>query len=39
MYCVTRRELLSIIFCLRHFRCYLLGRRFTVRVDHMALKF
>jgi len=37
-YCVTRREMASVIFALRLFKCYLLGpRRFTIRVDHMAL--
>jgi hypothetical protein len=38
-YCVTRREMASLIFGLRHFRQYLLGRRFVVRVDHMALTY
>jgi hypothetical protein len=38
-YCVTRREMAALIFGLRHFRQYLLGRHFVVRVDHMALTF
>jgi hypothetical protein len=38
-YCVTRREMAALIFGLRHFRQYLLGRRFVVRVDHMALTY
>lgn len=36
-YCVTRRELLAIIKTLRHFKKYLLGRKFLVRTDHAAL--
>ena len=36
-YCVTRKELAALIFGLRHFRTYLLGRFFQVRCDHMAL--
>ena len=36
-YCVTRRELLAVVFFVRHFRHYLLGRTFTVRTDHGAL--
>ena len=37
-YCVTRRELLAIIFGLKKFRHYLLGRRVLIRTDHAALK-
>jgi len=36
--CVTRRELLAVVFFVRHFRHYLLGRTFTVRTDHGALR-
>lgn len=36
-YCVTRRELLSVVEHLRKFRTYLLPRSFTVRVDHQSL--
>jgi len=36
-YCVTRKELLAVIYFLRHFKQYLLGRRFTVRTDYAAL--
>jgi len=36
-YCTTRKELLALLFGLKYFRCYLLGRKFTCRVDHMAL--
>ena len=37
-YCVTRRELLAVIFGLRKFRHYLLGRHVRIRTDHAALK-
>ena len=37
-YCVTRRELLAIVYFLKYFRHYLLGRRFVVRTDHAALQ-
>ena len=37
-YAVTRKEMLSLVDSLRHYRCYLLGRKFTVRTDHSALK-
>ena len=36
-YCVTRRELLAVVFFSQHFRPYLLGRRFLLRTDHGAL--
>lgn len=37
-YCVTRKELLAIVFFVKHFRHYLLGRHFLVRTDHQPLK-
>jgi len=37
-YCVTRKELLAVVNFLKHFRHYLLGRRFRVRTDHAALQ-
>ncbi len=37
-YCVTRRELLAVVWALRHFRPYLYGRQFTVRSDHASLR-
>ena len=37
-YCVTRRELLVMVNFVKHFRPYLLGRKFTLRTDHGALK-
>ena len=37
-YCVTRKELLAVVFFLKHFRQYLLGRPFLIRTDHAALQ-
>lgn len=36
-YCITRKELLSIVHFTRYFRHYLLGKRFLLRTDHSAL--
>jgi len=36
-YCITRKELAGMIFGLKHYRQYLLGRQFTIRTDHAAL--
>jgi transposase InsO family protein len=36
-YCVTRKELLAVVYFLRYFKQYLLGRSFVVRTDHAAL--
>ena len=36
-YCVTRRELLAVIYYVKYFRQYLLGRKFVIRTDHAAL--
>jgi hypothetical protein len=36
-YCTTRRELLAVIACLRHWRHYVLGRKVLVRTDHSSL--
>lgn len=38
-YHTTEKELLSIIHCLRKFRIYLLGNRFTIITDNKALTF
>jgi hypothetical protein len=38
-YCVTRRELLAVVYFIKYFRHYLLGRQsFLVRTDHAALQ-
>merc|ERR1711893_457632 len=37
-YCVTRRELLAVVFFLKYFRHYLYGKKFTIRTDHGALR-
>ena len=37
-YCVTRRELLAVVYFVRHFRPYLYGRKFTVRTDHSSIQ-
>ena len=36
-YCVTRKELLSVIKALKHFRPYLIGTKFRLRTDHASL--
>jgi transposase InsO family protein/predicted aspartyl protease len=36
-YCVTRKELLSVVVFTRQFRHYLLGRSFLLRTDHHSL--
>ena len=38
-YCTTRQELLAIIYYLKYFRQYLLGRHFKIRTDHAALQY
>ena len=37
-YDVTRRELLAVIYFLKVYRPYLLGRKFLLRTDHSALQ-
>ena len=36
-YCVTRKELLAVVYFTKHFRPYLLGRHFLLRTDHGSL--
>lgn len=36
-YCTTRRELLSVITFVQHFRHFLWGRKFLIRTDHASL--
>ena len=37
-YCVTDRELLAVKHFIQQYKHYLLGRKFTVRTDHRALR-
>ena len=37
-YCTTRKELLAVISSVKHFHCYLYGRKFTIRTDHSSLR-
>ena len=36
-YCITRKELLAIVYSLKYFKQYLMGRHFKIRTDHAAL--
>jgi len=36
-YCTTRRELLAVVKAVKHFRPYLYGRTFRLRLDHVCL--
>ena len=38
MYDVTRRELLAVVYGMKVYRQYLLGRHFMIRTDHSALQ-
>jgi len=38
-YCITRKELLGIVYGLKKYRQHLLGREIVVRTDHAALVF
>ena len=37
-YCVTMRELLAVIYFVKHYHPYLYGREFTIRTDHSSLQ-
>ena len=37
-YCVTRKELLAVVFFTKYFKHYLLGRKFLIRTDHSSLR-
>ena len=37
-YAVTRKEMLALVDSLRHFRCYIFGRKLKVRTDHSDLQ-
>jgi len=36
-YCITRKELLAIVYSVKYFKQYLLGRDFKIRTDHAPL--
>ena len=36
-YCTTKRELYAVVYFVQHFKNYLLGRKFILRVDHKPL--
>jgi hypothetical protein len=36
-YCVTRREMLAVVYFTKYFKHYLLGRRFLLRTDYESL--
>ena len=38
-YCVTRKEMLALVYFTKYFKHYLDGRKFTARTDHGSLKF
>jgi hypothetical protein len=38
-YSASEAELIALVWAAKHFRCYLYGRRFTVRTDHAALTY
>ena len=36
-YCTTRKKLLALVYFMKQFKQYLLGKDFLVRTDHAAL--
>ena len=36
-YCVTRKELLAVVTFIKHFRHFLYGRKFFVKIDNSSL--
>jgi hypothetical protein len=37
-YCMTRKELLAVVYFTKYFKNYLYGKQFTVRTDHSSLR-
>ena len=37
-YCTTCKEMLAVVYFIKHFRSYLLGHPFVLRTDHVTLK-
>lgn len=37
-YCVTRKELLAVVYFTKYFKHFLYGKQFTVRTDHSSLR-
>ena len=37
-YSASEAEMLAVIWATKHYRCYLYGRRFKTRTDHLALR-
>ena len=37
-YCVTRKELLAVVYFCKYFKHYLLGNKFLLRTDHASLR-
>ena len=37
-YCVTRKELLAVVYFTKYFKQYLLGKHFIIRTDHGSLR-
>ena len=36
-YCTARKELLAVVWALKHFKCYLYGQKIKVRTDNSAV--
>ena len=37
-YCVTRKEMLAVVFFTKYYKHYLLGRHFILRTNHGSLR-